>query len=244
MPNRHGNMGSPGPHHARGVVISVADSSSVVRYACSRCDQSSLTIWYMQRTQLAKLEGEALPVGIAGIVLTKLGQLPAPETRPDPMVEKALSSAGRDFYKKGLRSLAHGFGVGALAYFRRVVEDATTEILTIVEEVAESEGDAATVERIQEAMAAKEMEEKLRLAAQALPASLRPGNVNPLRVLFQQYSKGLHDRTEHECSQIAERMRFTLEYLFKNWKAQLEESERFRKEVGVWSDPQAEPRVE
>jgi len=73
-----------------------------------------------------KRDVEGMPV-MAGLGLSKLGQWPAQSIDP-PKKAKLLGKQTEEFYKKGLTSFQHGFGLGALAYFRRVVEDAAPSL--------------------------------------------------------------------------------------------------------------------
>ncbi len=182
-------------------------------------------------------------VAYSKLIRRKYGQVPKPETAPDPAVMKALSAEGAQHYQKALASLGYRFGVGALSYFRRVVEDSTKGILDLIEEVADAEKNEETLERIRDARASREMEEKLRIAADALPSSLRPGNVNPLRSLFKQYSRGLHGLTDEECLLVASRLRYALEYVFRTWKAQVREAKKYAEEITKWSDAGSEPKA-
>ncbi len=183
-------------------------------------------------------------VAYSKLIRRKYGQFPQPETAPDPAVIKALSAEGARHYQQALASLGYGFGVGALSYFRRVVEASTEGILDLIEDVADEEKDEETLERIRDARASREMEEKWRIAADTLSSSLRPGNVNPLRTLFKQYSRGLHGLTDEECLLVAGRLRYALEYVFRNWKVQVDEATKYAEEIAKWSDPGSEPEAD
>jgi hypothetical protein len=66
-------------------------------------------------------------------------------------------------------------------------------------------------------------------AAELLPAHLRPeGLPNPLDVLHDLFSDGLHARSEEECVDVFDRCRITLDYLFANLRPQLKEERAFK----------------
>jgi hypothetical protein len=53
------------------------------------------------------------------------------------------------------------------------------------------------------------------LAVAILPPSLRPGGHNPIDALHDLVSDGIHRRSEEECIEIFDRVRFVFEYLFR-----------------------------
>ena len=55
--------------------------------------------------------------------VTKVGQYPPPAERIDPTVQHELGVIDADLFRKGLRNLNYGYGIGACAYMRRLVED-------------------------------------------------------------------------------------------------------------------------
>ena len=170
-------------------------------------------------------------VAYSRLLLRRLSEAPRPETEPDPAVAQVLSAEGTRHYRNALLSMGHGFGVGALSYFRWVVEDATQGILDLIEDVADAENDEETLERVREARASQEVEEQLRIAVDAVPTSLRDGDVNPLKTLFAQYSKGLPGLQDEQCLEVAGQLRSALEYLFRSWTAQVDEAQAQREEV-------------
>src|SRR5439155_26247749 len=150
---------------------------------------------------------------------------------------KGLTEPVLDLFKKGLTSLTHGFGLGALAYFRRVVEDASAELIDLFADRAGADGDSETAQAIRAAEQNSRMEDRLKVASEALPPTLRPGGVNPLAVLYARYSRGIHGLSDEECLTVAQQLLFALQYIFENWKKQMEEAAQFRLTVQQWSNP-------
>jgi hypothetical protein len=222
--------------------LSVGEGS-VVEYLCTHCGQESIYLWFKQANTNSQGAGGTYPVTTRS-VLRKLGQWPSQQNEPDREVSKALSQPLLDFFKKGLTSLNHGYGLGALAYFRRVVEDASTVLIDLFAERAAAEGDQAAADTIRAAKGAGHVEDRLRTAADALPTSLRPGGVNPLSVLYTHYSRGIHGLSDDECLVVAQRLYFAVEYIFKNWRKQMEDVAEFRRTVQRWSDPSKGPQQE
>jgi hypothetical protein len=68
--------------------------------------------------------------------LKKIGQLPAIERRPESDVYAYLTPADRELYSKALANLSNGYGIGAYAYFRRIIEN---EIKRVIEDLSQLE---------------------------------------------------------------------------------------------------------
>lgn len=199
-------------------------------------------MWYYDVTSPPRSLGTpSLPIVAA--MWRKFGQWPSQTIQPSRELTNQLKAPTLDLFKKGLTSLNHGFGLGALAYFRRVVEDACTELIDLFAAKAAGEGDVAAEKAIRAAMENRQMEDRLKIAADALPASLKPGGANPLTVLYSHYSRGIHGLSDNECLEVARQLNFALEYIFRNWRTQMDEAAKFRSTVQGWSDPTKTPSV-
>ncbi|HEY3243845.1 MAG TPA: hypothetical protein VGM03_10890 [Phycisphaerae bacterium] len=118
-----------------------------------------------------------------------------------------------------------------------LVEDASVRLIDLFAERAAADGDEKAAKAIQAAKEAPHMEDRLRAAADALPADLRPGGVNPLSVLYDHYSRGIHGLSDDDCLEVAQQLDFALEYIFRNWRRQMEDAAVLRAKVQRWSDP-------
>ncbi|MGC1256456.1 MAG: hypothetical protein WA867_12930, partial [Candidatus Acidiferrales bacterium] len=99
----------------------------------------------------------------------KVGQSPAQTASIPPSIEKRLGCSAI-FYKRALTSRNEGFGLAAVAYFRRVVEDKTNELVDVVADSAEAMGmSEADVTKIRAAKDEKIYEDKFKIAAQSMP---------------------------------------------------------------------------
>jgi hypothetical protein len=78
-------------------------------------------------------------------------------------------------------------------------------------------------------------DEKLKLAAMALPASLTPGGANPLGELYGLVSEGLHDLSEEKCVAVADETRSVFEYTFTRLRAETEGRKDFVAKVQKWA---------
>jgi hypothetical protein len=157
----------------------------------------------------------------------KIGQFPEQSTSISSAIEKRLG-ASAVFYRRALTCRNEGFGLAAVAYFRRVVEDKTNELVDVVADSAQtmgmSEGDVA---HIRAAKAQKRYEDKLKVAAEAIPNVMKPDGANPLQALYDLLSVGLHTQTEEECLQVADEVREIFDYLFDRLRAEIEDRMSF-----------------
>jgi len=191
-----------------------------IQYECRNCKESSVTLYF----HFFQSHG-------AETHFEKVGRHPKFEVRPPKELGKALGMH-RDLYIKGMTSRHHGFGLGALVYFRRVVEETTGELLDLMETtVKEMGGDEAALTTIKEAKLKIAFDDKVKVAAKALPSHIRPGGVNPLDTLHDLLSDGIHAKTDEEAIGIVDGIESVLEYLFTELKAHTEERKTFTERI-------------
>lgn len=66
--------------------------------------------------------------------IRKIGQFPSFSIKPEPEVREFLTEENLEFYKKALMNISTGYGIGAFAYLRRIIEN---EILNICNRISE-----------------------------------------------------------------------------------------------------------
>jgi hypothetical protein len=157
----------------------------------------------------------------------KIGQFPSQSINVPASIEQRLGGSAI-FYRRALTSRNQGFGLAAVAYFRRVIEDKTNELVDVVADSAESMGlSAEEVANIRAAKSEKRYEDKLKFAAQAIPSLMKPDGANPLQALYELLSGGLHTQTEEECLQIADDVLEIFDYLFNRLRGDIEDRKSF-----------------
>lgn len=145
--------------------------------------------------------------------IRKVGQLPAYDITVSADLRNALREDTK-LYKHALICMSQSFGVGACAYLRRTLENQIAPLFQIVYEVREEEGaDEKELLTIRDVINSKTAEEKIRLANQVLPASLVVQGDNPLELIYDRLSAGLHRQDEAECMGIADEASKVLEYV-------------------------------
>lgn len=189
-------------------------------YVCRNCGQS------VQHYQLIWQEKSDCNLFI------KVGQWPPLSIEPSPELARALGPEDLNLYKRGLIDFNFGHGIGAIGYFRRVLENKINALLDLIVEAAQNA--KAPGEHLAEVEAAKishRTEDKIDIAVKILPAHLKPGGHNPLDKLYKPLSAGLHGETDEECLEVFSEARFVFEYLFKNLTETNEEARRYVKEL-------------
>lgn len=169
-----------------------------LNYRCRNCKRSPKTF----AVQGTVAGGEAL--------LVKIGEHPA-FGPPTPSRVISMIGPDRDVFLKGRRAENQGLGIGAFAYYRRVVENQKGRIIEQIATVAARLGAKteilATFEK-----AAKETQFTSAIDAvkHSIPQSLMIDSHNPLTLLHDALSEGIHAQTDEECLEIATSIRVVL----------------------------------
>ena len=122
-----------------------------------------------------------------------------------------LFGEDRDNFIKGRQCENQGLGVGAFAYYRRVVENHKNEIFDEIIKVCEAVG--ASEELLGELGSAKKeikFTEAMKRIKIALPKGLLINGHNPLLALHGALSLGLHDESHAKCLEAAHDVRLVL----------------------------------
>lgn len=202
----------------------------LLEFACAICRNARFVVWILADTAQRDFPpGYPIPTRRT-YHLRKIGQWEPWSIAPNRALEDALGEENAGLYRHALMNLSTSYGIGALAYFRRVIENEVDRVLEVLAETAKLEGDEASAEAIQRARSKTQAEEKLRLAADAAPPSLkRLGTGNPLSTLYGEFSAGIHGKSDAECCDIAKRLRAAFEYIFQTLRARLEEEAKLRR---------------
>ena len=144
--------------------------------------------------------------------IMKVGQFPSWEIAMDKNLA-ALLGEHSDFYKKGLVCESQAYGIGAYAYYRRIVETIIDQLLeSVTDLIPETEKPRylAALQKTKQTIVAKE---KIEMVKDLLPEILRPSGQNPLGLLHDFLSGGLHAGSEEECLENAQHIREVLVFL-------------------------------
>lgn len=160
----------------------------------------------------------------------KVGQFPSWSIALPDDVRRSVPEPALGFYKHGVICLSQGYGVGAAAYFRRVVEEVVSVLLDLIAQNASVDPehpDVSTIAKVEAARANHQAEDKLRLAAEAIPEYLRRGGKNPLKHLYDAYSECVHSRSDEDSARRAVEMRAALDYVLPALHDQFERARAY-----------------
>ncbi len=210
-----------------------------VEYQCTLCGTSYLSVVYrisksVSQKYIGPSGGETRSLSTQ---VQKVGQFPPLSIDIPKALETNLGKAHAALYKKALISRNEGYGLGAVSYMRRVVEDKTEELIEVVAQLAESHQiDAEIVKQIRAAKDKKTTyDNKLKIASTVFPSSLMIDGVNPLDVLFGLVSAGLHDLSEEQCIEVADETKSVFEYTLTRLRAEITERKEFAAKVKKWA---------
>ncbi|HEX8162863.1 MAG TPA: hypothetical protein VF538_13415 [Pyrinomonadaceae bacterium] len=169
-------------------------------YLCRNCRKTRKTFAIHAERISETLDGEVI----------KFGELPA-FGPPTPARVITLIGPDRETYLKGRRAENQGLGIGAFAYYRRVIENQRGRIIGDIAKVAARLGAA---EEILKRFAAAQTETQFSKAIDdikdAIPQVLLIEGHNPLTLLHSALSEGLHEQSDEECLEIASEIRVVM----------------------------------
>jgi hypothetical protein len=192
-------------------------------FMCTGCNEREFHCWVETAHDYYKSETKRI---------RKIGQTPPWDISIPPALQEAFGEdAG--LYKSARVCMSQAYGIATCAYLRRILENRITPLLKTLREIRKQEGsDEAELRKIDEAMQGRTAEERIRLANQALPASIKIGGVNPLALIYERLSDALHRRDEQECMDVAQKTMRLLEYVVTN----LTEARRHQQERTAYEE--------
>jgi len=150
----------------------------------------------------------------AKIFIEKVGIYPQRKITIDKELSKYFDRETSNWYFKALKSLNDGLGIGAFAYFRRIIEK---ELISIVNDLAHLNSGCS--DKIQELLTKYSQNDKVYLLYENifeyLPESLKILGDNPFQLLYKQTSEGLHSLTESECLKRADNINTLLRFVIR-----------------------------
>jgi len=190
----------------RGVTVHVNDKRGYAEaiYECRNCHEEECRFYF---------SWDGKPE--ASYRFVKVGQYPPLEERIPPELEKQIAGEDLEFYKRALRCRNFNFGIAALAYLRRVVENRMNDLLDLIAEAARH-ADYATedLRELEKVKASRVFDDKVSYAAAILPPGLKPGGANPINLLHDLASEGIHHLSDGECIDVFDQSRAVFEHVF------------------------------
>jgi len=143
----------------------------------------------------------------------KLGEYPPFAAPISKQLENLLDADNLALYRKGLTCEGQGLGIGAFGYYRRVVENQWKRIIIETRKAAERIGvDEKELAIFDEALAQTQFSASV-AAIKVPPRLLILKGQNPVTMLHDVYSAGLHAETDETCLELAADLRVVLNAL-------------------------------
>lgn len=164
------------------------------------------------------------------IYIQKVGALPEIKIVPDKIITKYFGKETNGFYYKGLNALNQNFGIGAFAYFRRIIEKELINIITDIKSLPDSH--SAEIEKL-----LKKHNDNPKISTiydnifEHLPNSLKSLGDNPIKLLYNQTSEGLHSLSEEQCLEKANSILLLLNFVIKKINEERSEIKSLRETI-------------
>jgi len=154
----------------------------------------------------------ALKMGKGLKTIEKVGQYPPWDINIKKNLRKILGEYSI-YYKKGLICESEASGIGANIYYRRIVEGIIGELLEDLKEFLVGEEREKYEKVLYETKRIRTAQDKIKLVKNLIPPILMIGSQNPLTVLYDILSGGIHGKTDEECLAEAGLIRTSLVFL-------------------------------
>ena len=152
-----------------------------LEYVCKDCGEFEKT--YALLIELRKRDGDD---PIAEIM--KLGEFPPFGAPISARIQDLLDKDDLELYRKGSRSEAHGLGIGAATYFRRIVDSQWKRLVTELRRAAEKLG-YADLAVFDKALQETQFSTAVKMLKDAIPDKLLIlSGKNPLTLLYSPLS--------------------------------------------------------
>jgi hypothetical protein len=170
-----------------------------LEYVCKNCEKSSKV--YAILLSLVDRQNAKI---------SKIGEIPA-FGPPTPTRLLTILNNEREYYLKGRRAENQGMGIGAFAYYRRVVENQKNSIFDEIIKVAQNtRASAEFIESLQSAKTENQFTRAVESLKGGIPQALLIDGHNPLTLLHNALSAGLHAQSDEDCLELASSIRIVL----------------------------------
>ncbi len=143
----------------------------------------------------------------------KMGEMPS-FGPPIPARLNEILKTDRELFFKGCRAESQGMGIGAFAYYRRVVENQKNSLFDQFIKVAKRiNAPEKMVMMLESAKKETRFTAAVDIIKDAIPETLKINGENPLTLLHRPLSGGLHEWPENECLEEAKNIRIVLTVL-------------------------------
>jgi hypothetical protein len=189
----------------QGVIGAGGDSTwvrLVLAYRCRSCETEQKLFFLLSQPNYVN---NHIPVEII-----KIAEWPAFGSWVPSRLLK-IAGPDRDLFLKGKRAEGQGLGIGAFGYYRRVVERQKSRLIEQIQKVATRTGaKQEVIDLLEVARKETQFTKAIELIKDAIPDQLRVKGHNPLTLLHDALSRGIHNESDEDCLQIAHDIRVLL----------------------------------
>src|SRR6266496_2162514 len=160
-------------------------------YRCRHCKKTMKIYAVLVLRNTTGRDGEAV----------KVGEWP-PFGPHVPTKMFSLIGQDQELFLKGRRAESQGMGIGAFAYYRRVVENQKNRLLDEIIKVCQRlNADANLITNLETARKETQFSKAIDIVKDGIPDVLRINGHNPLTLLHTALSDGLHEQSDEERSE-------------------------------------------
>jgi hypothetical protein len=184
-------------HQAQKVALTEKWSRVFLHYSCSNCRCRSKIFAIMARWNAVADEGEAV----------KIGEWPPFGPQVSARVTSIVGQSNALFLM-GCRAEMQGLGIGAMVYYRKVVENQKNQIIDEIIRVGRrAHSSEPQIEKLKAARSEKEIKKAVEIISDAIPQVLLINGYNPLALLEQALTKGSYVQKDHDALRLAAAIR-------------------------------------
>lgn len=151
---------------------------------------------------------------LPNIFIQKVGQIPPFEIKPEKEILNYLVKEDKKNYSKALANLSISYGIGAFAYFRRIIEN---EIKRLIIDIIDLEENSSLELRNAHSKYQEnhQMSSLISALSEYLPDSFQVIGDNPVKLLHDQLSGGIHEFSDEICLEKAVNIDTLLRFTIK-----------------------------
>ncbi len=177
----------------------------MIDYLCSNCKTEikyfAIRIWQIEKSENADVY--------------KLGEYPP---NVDSLPTKLITIFGKckDLVIKAKYCENHGLGLGAITYYRRIVENQKNKLIdSLYKAMIQINPDPDLLVKFEKAKLETQFSTSIELIKDFIPEELYIGGHNPLKLLYKSMSIGIHNLSDEKCLEIGKDIRIVLCELVK-----------------------------
>lgn len=176
---------NPSPHWTEDYLL-------LVSYLCQRCEAYRRHFCFSAR----HINGE--------VRVYKFAAWPAQRPKGNSAVKDILDTEKADIFRRGMMCEQHGLGMGAHAYYRRIVE---TSIAEWLDELKAATGEESHQEWLDSHDGRPQMKAQIDRLQHFMHDSIAGDGKTPINALYSTLSEGLHSLSDEDCLVLAEVLR-------------------------------------